>query len=71
MVRRQLGDPVGDDGAGEVDRLAASAAEWKFSDASQAFEYLERRVAATIDVLAEHCGHGVGNLLTRDTPQVL
>ena len=35
VVRRQLGDPVGDDGAGEVDRLAASATEWKVSDASQ------------------------------------
>jgi hypothetical protein len=34
---------VGDDGADEVDRLAAGATEWKVSDASQAFEYLERQ----------------------------
>jgi hypothetical protein len=36
---------MGDDGAGEVDRLAASATEWKISEASQAFEYLERQGA--------------------------
>jgi hypothetical protein len=35
---------VRDDRAREIDRLTASAAEWKDSDASQAFNYLERQV---------------------------
>jgi hypothetical protein len=34
-VRRQLSDAVRDDRPREVDRLTASAAEWKVGDASQ------------------------------------
>jgi hypothetical protein len=45
LVRRQLGHTVRDDRAGEVDGLAASAAESKVSYPSQrVFEYLEHQV---------------------------
>jgi hypothetical protein len=43
-IRWQLCDSVRNDGAREVDRLAASAVEWKVSDASQRVEYREHEV---------------------------
>src|SRR5439155_21340787 len=43
-IRWQLCDSVRDDCAREVDWLAASAVEWKVSDASQRIEYREQKV---------------------------
>ena len=34
-IRRQLGDPVGNDRAREIDRLTGGADEWKLSDDRQ------------------------------------